>query len=234
MQCYILDSLDAAFNLAVEEAILRSEFTGLMLWRNNPSVIIGQNQNLEEEVNVEFIRRANFPVIRRKSGGGAVFHDLGNINFSFFCTIDGSVSELLSAFVRLLECENSRTERNDVLVRDRKIIGTAQYRWKNRRVFHGSFLYDVDLPFLARVLTPSVAKLQRHGVSSVRSRVANFRELNSLTYSASEFLKVLQSRFLRDAENSVIHIPAGILECAKVLKQKHYPNALTCIPLGEG
>lgn len=172
-----LDTRDPALNLAVDEVLLDSATAGdvARVWRNAPSVIIGANQVAGEEVDAASLSAEGLRVYRRCTGGGAVFHDEGVVNFSFVTDAGRPVAELLHLVIDAIGVEGLAMERNDVLLDGRKIIGTAQAVRDNRRLFHGSILYDADLERMGRVLTPEAGKLARHGVASVAARVANLR-----------------------------------------------------------
>lgn len=185
MQFYLSPSLDAAWNLAFEEVLWRSGENAFLLWRNAPAVIVGRHQNTFQEVNGDFAREQGIAIVRRVTGGGAVYHDPGNINFTLTAAArawrEESAKECLApvlaalAALRFTECQLSG--RNDVLYRERKISGCARSVQLNRMLFHGTLLYDADLTILSSVLTPDPEKIRSKGVPSVRARVGNLREL---------------------------------------------------------
>ena len=184
MRFFINDNNDPAFNLALEE-LLCSEFPEevLMLWRNRSSVIVGKNQNTFAEVNRPFVEEQNIPVIRRMTGGGAVYHDIGNVNYSFIIHERRPGADSFAAFacpvteaLRRMGVDAQFSGRNDILVDGRKISGSAQCCVKERTLFHGTLLFDVDMDMLGKVLTPGKAKIESKGVKSVRARVANLKE----------------------------------------------------------
>jgi len=188
------------------------------LWRNSRSVIIGHNQDVSAEVDEAESARRCVPVYRRASGGGAVYHDLGVCNFTFVLTEEEPVASALSEFVALLGFGDLVTEHNDVLARGHKIAGTAQQITSGRRLFHGCLLYDADLGMMERLLSPSPAKLSRHGVTSVRSRVANLRELLSAPApTADEFFAALRLRAALSFAGSAEPFPSELLVEAETL-----------------
>lgn len=151
-----------------------------MLWRNSPCLIIGKNQDPHAEINLALARSLGIPVIRRQSGGGAVYHDPGNINFSLIKNLRPGEKIDFSGFLRpviaalaSLGLDVRLSGRNDLTLAGKKISGCALLRAKNKILCHGTLLHDADLDRLASLLTPDQAKLTRHVVRSCRARVAN-------------------------------------------------------------
>ena len=181
MQFLLNTSTDAPFNLALEELIAtgcKEEF--LMLWRNRSAVIVGRNQNSAAEVDSAYLRSHNIQLVRRMTGGGAVYHDLGNVNYTIavndrqldpdsFARNASVVLEALRSFGVAAEFSG----RNDIVVDGRKISGSAKTVLKDRTLFHGTLLFDSELSMLTNVLTPDPEKIRAKGIKSVRSRVAN-------------------------------------------------------------
>ena len=198
MKCWIREELDPGVNLAFEEAVLRKGVDGgaFWLWRDAPSVIVGRNQTPEVEVSRSVARVRGIRVYRRKTGGGAVFHDEGVVNFSFVVPFANSVRELMETVRSALGVRGSVSERNDILCRGFKIVGTAQRLQGQWRLFHGSILYDANLGVLASVLTPDASKLARHGVASVAARVANLKDLMRREVSTEDFMRDLFRRIV--------------------------------------
>lgn len=178
-------SNDPPYNLAVEEYVLRRldpRQDYFILWQNRPAVIVGRFQNTAEEVNQPYVERQGVAVVRRLSGGGAVYHDHGNLNFTFvvsqargafndFARFTLPVLETLRAFGVPAE----RSSRNDLTVDGRKFSGNAQYVSGERLLHHGTILFDSDLAAVQDVLNVQQEKIESHGVKSVRSRVTNLR-----------------------------------------------------------
>ncbi len=171
-----------AFYLAMEEFVARSiEDEAFFVWRVAPTVIIGRNQDLEAEVNLDYCRQHDVKVVRRKSGGGCVYSDMGNIMISFVSR-RGDVAEIFEKYLtsltlclRSLGLSAEKSGRNDILVDGRKISGNAFHQMPDRSVVHGTLLYDTDFEALEKAIRPPVEKLVRHGVASVRQRVENLK-----------------------------------------------------------
>lgn len=172
-----------AFYLAMEEFVARTiEDEAFFVWRVAPTVIIGRNQDLEAEVNLDYCRKHGVKVVRRKSGGGCVYSDMGNIMISFISR-RGDVQEVfdrylssLTACLRSLGLKAEKSGRNDILVDGRKVSGNAFHQLPDRSIVHGTLLYDTDFDALETAIRPPVEKLERHGVASVRQRVENLKE----------------------------------------------------------
>lgn len=170
-------------NIATEKALLYKVEPGqciLYLWQNRNTVVIGHNQNAWAECRTTLLEEEGGKLARRLSGGGAVYHDVGNLNFTFLVReedydVDRQLSVIQEA-LRVLGIEAVKSGRNDLLVDDRKFSGNAFYHRQGYAYHHGTLLVDVDMQKLSRYLTPSKAKLEAKGIQSVRSRVANLRE----------------------------------------------------------
>ena len=180
------NSTDPHFNLAMEEYVLKylnlaEEY--LLLWQNEPAIIIGRHQNTLEEVNMDYTRENNIHVVRRLSGGGAVYHDLGNLNFTFIRRAIRSELLDLKSFtqpvihaLKKLGVNAEVSGRNDLTIEGKKFSGNAQYLYKNNILHHGTLLFDSDLSELNKALRVRADKIESKGIKSVRSRVTNIRE----------------------------------------------------------
>ncbi|MBD5557795.1 MAG: lipoate--protein ligase [Desulfovibrio sp.] len=174
---------DAARNLATEEVLFRTLAPGhpglFLLWRNEPAVIVGRHQCVADEVDLATAGREGIPVIRRITGGGAVFHDAGTLCFSWIVNDTGmgpAFAPLLGQVARALAdvgVDARLTGRNDLEAGGMKISGSAQFRSGGRLLVHGTLLVQTDLERMGRLLTPGAAKRRAHGVASVRGRVGN-------------------------------------------------------------
>ena len=180
------DCTDPHHNLAVEQVLLETvpENTCILyLWQNRRTVVIGRNQNAWKECRTTTLEADGGFLARRLSGGGAVFHDLGNLNFTFLMNkADYNLPRQLEVIVeacRSLGIPAECSGRNDVLADGRKFSGNAFYEHQGKSYHHGTLLVDVDTSAMGRYLSPSKAKMEAKGVSSVRSRVVNLRELKS-------------------------------------------------------
>ena len=183
LQFIVSDQTEPYWNIAVENFLVESaECVTLYLWRNRRTVVIGQNQNPYSEVNVEALEADGGFLMRRKTGGGAVYHDDGNLNFSF--VVPKALYDQqrqFSVIQRAVESFGLHTElsgRNDILAEGRKFSGNAFSKGRLNDLHHGTLLISGDMSDLAHYLKPKPAKLQKHGVASVRSRVVNLAELN--------------------------------------------------------
>ena len=171
-------------NIAVENYLLSQPSDGdiiMYLWQNRRTVVIGQNQNPYSECNVAQLEADGGFLMRRRTGGGAVFHDLGNLNFSFVVPYEMyDTMRQFAVLQRAVESYGLDTEisgRNDVLCQGRKFSGNAFAKGKYQRLHHGTILIRTDVTDLQRYLKVKPAKLQKHGVASVQSRVVNLSEL---------------------------------------------------------
>ncbi len=176
-------STDPFFNLALEEwLMINSEDDIFMLWQNRPTVVIGRYQNAFAEVNLPYANENNIKVVRRNSGGGAVYHDLSNLNFSFIVKDAGSdidFKRFLEYIVDALATLGVKAEisgRNDLEVSGRKISGNAQCRKYGKILHHGTLLYSADRETMSQVLSVDAEKIKSKGISSVKSRVGGLCE----------------------------------------------------------
>lgn len=198
---------DPRINLAIEEYVLKTmdieEDSYLLFYINEPSIIIGKNQNTVEEINTEFVDRQGIHVVRRLSGGGAVYHDKGNLNFSFITKDDGDsfrnfkkFTEPVTDALAKMGIKAELLGRNDILIDGRKVSGNAQFATGNRMFSHGTLLFDTDMEGVVNSLKVKKDKIESKGIKSIRSRVANISEFLETPISIEQFrLEILNSIF---------------------------------------
>lgn len=194
-------STDPYFNLACEEYLIdNSKEDIFMLWRNSPSVIIGRNQNAYGEINESYCKEQGIKVVRRLTGGGAVFHDLGNVNYTFVTDSDKTAALDFERFCRpiissieKLGVKANLSGRNDIMANGKKISGTAQCVRNNRLMHHGCILYCTDLSSVENALKVNEEKMQSKGIKSIRSRVANLSDLIENAPNVESFIDYIES-----------------------------------------
>lgn len=173
---------DPYYNMAFDEYCLESlpiDEPVFYLWQNRPAVIVGCNQEVNTEVNLEYLKQKGIALVRRVTGGGAVYHDLGNLNYTIVGRsedLERDYPEYASIMMKALQSLGvpaTLSGRNDILVKGKKVSGFAKRVIRNRLMVHGTLMYRVDVDVLTNVLNPSATKLQSKGIASVRSRVAN-------------------------------------------------------------
>ncbi|REK71412.1 lipoate--protein ligase [Paenibacillus paeoniae] len=224
---------DPALNLALEEYILRSlpnEDDYLLFYMNEPSIIIGKNQNTVEEINAEYVKENNLHVVRRLSGGGAVYHDLGNLNFSFIMKDDGGSFHNFKKFtepvvnaLRKLGVEAELTGRNDLQVGERKISGNAQFHTKGKMFSHGTLLFDSEIENVVSALKVNAEKYVSKSTKSIRSRVANISEFLTEPMTTEQFRhKLLQSLFEGSEEIPVYELTEQDWDRVRKLADERY------------
>lgn len=201
-------SFDAAFNLALEQYIferLDPDEEYCMLWRNRAAVIVGKHQNTFAEVDSAYASEHGVQVVRRLSGGGAVYHDMGNVNFTFIAKDGGDGSFDFATFCRpvlsLLQELGARPElsgRNDMTVGGRKFSGNAQYMRRGRVMHHGTLMFDSDLEEVTRLLRVAPDKLTSKAIASVRSRVTNLKPHLRGVETTEQFMESLREFLFRE------------------------------------
>lgn len=192
---------DPRINLAIEEYALKNldiNETYLLFYINEPSIIIGKNQNTIEEINTEYVDENGIHVVRRLSGGGAVYHDLGNLNFSFITKDDGEsfhnflkFTEPVIEALKKLGVHAELSGRNDITAEGRKISGNAQFSTKGRMFSHGTLLFDSEIDSVVSALKVKKDKIESKGIKSIRSRVANISEFLQEKITIEEFRTLL-------------------------------------------
>ena len=201
MIIYRNNSTDAYFNLASEQYLLDTKQGEIfMLWRNSDAVIVGKNQNTYAELDVDFVEKNNIKVVRRLTGGGAVFHDLGNINFTFIVPVSENATldferfttPVINAIKSLGVKDICLSGRNDIMIGNSKISGNAQSRYNDKTIHHGTLLYNVDISRLVGALRVDEDKIKSKGIKSVRNRVENIINCLAEPMKAEEFMEYLE------------------------------------------
>jgi lipoate---protein ligase len=226
---------DPRINLAIEEYALKNldiDETYLLFYINEPSIIIGKNQNTIEEINTEYVENNGIHVVRRLSGGGAVYHDLGNLNFSFITKDDGESFHNFRKFtepvvnaLRKLGVDAELSGRNDLLAEGRKISGNAQFSTRGRMFSHGTLLFDSEIESVVSALNVKKDKIESKGIKSIRSRVANISEFLSEKVTIEQFRSLL----LKNIFEGLDDIPEYVLteqdwEKIHELSKERYQN----------
>lgn len=200
---------DPRINLAIEEYALKHlniDETYLLFYINRPSIIIGRNQNTIEEINADYVDGNGITVVRRLSGGGAVYHDLGNLNFSFITRDDGDSFHNFKKFtqpvVETLEKLGIHAElsgRNDILAEGKKISGNAMFSTKGRMFSHGTLLFQSEMDHIVSALKVKKDKIESKGIKSIRSRVGNIADFLKEPMSVEEFRSFLLQNIFKDS-----------------------------------
>ena len=220
-----LTTTDPAFNLAAEEYVfehLPRDTMYVMLWQNDNAIIVGKHQNTLAQINEAFVREKGIKVVRRLSGGGAVYHDMGNLNYTIIADGEGELNFgrfcriVLDALARV-GVQGEINGRNDMTIDGKKFSGNAQYAKYGRVMHHGTILFDSDSSVLAGALQVDEAKIKAKGVQSVRSRVTNVRPHLPKDMPLAKFRKVLLGSFLTQFPGEeYIFTPEDLAEIEKL------------------
>ncbi len=212
-----------SFYLAEEEYLARTSPKSdlFFMWQVNPSVIFGRNQDVETEVNTDYCRNHNIGMFRRKSGGGCVYADMSNVMLSYITPSD----EVVSTFERYLEMvvnvlgrmgiKATWTQNNDIMIGNRKVSGNAFYHIPGYSIVHGTLLYDTNMQNMVASITPPIEKLIKHGVESVRQRIALLKDYTTMTLDDVK-------RFIKEELNEDQRtLTSTDVEQIKLLEQKY-------------
>ncbi|UAL53192.1 MULTISPECIES: lipoate--protein ligase [Metabacillus] len=226
---------DPRINLAIEEYCLKNldpEQTYLLFYINEPSIIIGKNQNTIEEINTKYVEDQGLHVVRRLSGGGAVYHDLGNLNFSFITKDDGDsfhnfkkFTEPVTRALKRLGVDAELSGRNDILAEGRKISGNAQFSTRGRMFSHGTLLFDSEMENVVSALNVKKDKIESKGIKSIRSRVANISEFLEEKITIEQFREIIL-RYIFDTDGEIPQYKLTESDWEKIteLSKERYQN----------
>lgn len=227
-----LRTTDASFNLALEQVVFDSlpkDRTWLMLWQNDNAVIIGKYQNTMAEINKSYCDEHGIRVVRRLSGGGAVYHDLGNLNFTFIADAPDMEALNMQAFclpvvhaLHALGVEAEVNGRNDIVIDGQKFSGNSQYLRDGRVMHHGTILFDSDLSVVSSALRVDPSKISAKGIQSVRSRVTNIRPHLPRDMSLEAFRSALLQSILEANPGEEYHLTKADLTAAEELARTRY------------
>ena len=205
-------STNPYYNMAFDEYCLESlpiDEPVFFLWQNKPAVIVGYNQEVNTEVNLDYLKEKGIDLVRRVTGGGAVYHDLENLNYTIVGRSEDlerdypEYAALMMKALQALGVPATLSGRNDILVEGKKVSGFAKRVCKDRLMVHGTLMYNVDVDVLTHVLNPSTTKLQSKGIASVRSRVTNLcnylPELSDIQAFKNRLEEILSNNY-SDAE----------------------------------
>lgn len=236
---YFIDNkgiTDPRINLAIEEYALKTmdvdKDSYFLFYINEPSIIIGKNQNTIEEINTDYVESNGIHVVRRLSGGGAVYHDLGNLNFSFLTKDDGDSFRNFKKFtqpivdaLQEMGVDAELSGRNDILAGGRKISGNAQFSTKGRMFSHGTLMFDTEIEAVVSALKVRKDKIESKGIKSIRSRVANIMEFIEEPISIDDFrIKLLHSIFGGEEEVKTIELTEEDWTNIHALSKERYAN----------
>ncbi|MBT7827439.1 MAG: lipoate--protein ligase [Bacteroidetes bacterium] len=201
MLCIYNTSIQPYFNLATEEYFIKNfEEDIFMLWRNSPSIIVGKHQNTLAEINLDYVNKNEIPVVRRLSGGGTVFHDLGNVNFTFIKK--GEEGKLVDFkkytqpiidVLKEIGIDAKFEGRNDLTIKGKKFSGNAEHVWQNKVLHHGTLLFSANISSLTEALKVNPLKFTDKAVKSVRSRVTNISEHLNHPIDIIDFIELIMN-----------------------------------------
>lgn len=224
-------SNDPCFNLALEQYVFDSldrKHSYFMLWQNDNSIIVGKHQNTIAEINESYVRERSIKVVRRLSGGGAVYHDMGNINFTFIADKDSELfdfSQFCMPLIRALESVGVDARingRNDMTIDGKKFSGNSQYAKEGRIMHHGTVMYDSNLQTVAEALNVSKDKIESKGLKSVKSRVTNVRPYVKNDMETKQFFGILKDFMFKENNLVPYQLTAKDYRAVGALRQERY------------
>ncbi len=227
-----LTTTDPSYNLAMEQYVfdcLPRDRMYFMLWQNDNAIIVGKYQNTLSEINLEAVERRGIRVVRRLSGGGAVYHDMGNLNFTFITDAASGTALDMKLFcqpvVRTLAALGVHAEvngRNDITIDGKKFSGNSQYLRQGRVMHHGTIMFNSDLSVVSEALQVDPTKFQTKGVRSVRSRVTNVADHLDRPVSLPEFRQILLENILRENPGQPYPLTPKDLAAVEKLREERY------------
>jgi lipoate-protein ligase A len=231
MLCIYHHSTDPYFNIATDEYIFKHlEEDCFMLWRNDNAIIVGKHQNTLAEINIDYVKAHNIKVVRRLSGGGAVYHDLGNLNYSF--TKTGESSEMVDfekytspmlEVLRSLGVDAKFEGRNDLTIEGKKFSGNAEYVFKNKILHHGTLLFTSEMKNVSRALKINPLKYSDKAVKSVPKRVTNISDHLKVPITLEEFTQKIMDHIVSTHEDCRLYeFTKSDLSAIKKIRDQKY------------
>lgn len=233
MKTIINNSLNPYYNLALEEYVMKNidiDEDIIILWQNEPTIVVGRNQNTIGEINIDYVKNRNIHIVRRTSGGGAVYHDLGNLNYTFITkNINLNSNNYEKLTKPIIEAINSFGVeayffgRNDILLDNKKISGNAQSFYKNKMFQHGTILFNSDLKEIKKVLRPKT-KIIDNSVKSNKGNITNIFPYLKDKISIDEFKNKILAYILKtdNFEKNILHLTEEDFKKINILKEEKY------------
>lgn len=225
-------SNDAYFNMALEEYVFESlpwDDSYFMLWQNDNTIVVGKYQNTLEEINADYVRMHNISVVRRLSGGGAMYQDMGNLNFTFVVDQSGAKKLDFAAFTRpvvhalaQIGIQAQAGDRNDILIDGKKFSGNSQYNKRGRTMHHGTLLFDSDLTVIQNALNVKADKIESKGIKSVRSRVTNIADAMQAPITLAAFKQILLKYMFSDGTLTPYALTEADMQAVHKLRDEKY------------
>lgn len=225
-------SNDAYFNMALEEYVfefLPKSASYFMLWQNENAVVVGKYQNTAAEIDADYVKDNDITVVRRLSGGGAMYQDMGNLNFTFVVDQGDAKSLDFEAFIQPVIRALGRMgiiaqkgSRNDILIAEKKFSGNAQYNKKGRTMHHGTLLFNSNLDVIGNALRVKADKIESKGVKSVRSRVTNITDHLKGDYTLEDFKKALLTEMFGQGELDRYLLTEQDIKAIKEMREDKY------------